>query len=318
MDERKYEVLYYKRTQKVHKSRGVTKIDGVLTIVPSTGRVLLQSSGGTEEEDDCDIDEQDRKLTWKEKQRQHRKKGSISASSTLFSGIQRDVAHSNLDSSSTIQLGGYEVEIVVAKSGESKTNSSPILSQSLPVRRTVVPGAKAIVPNTRLLKPKRLLMQQRTTRGNLNKPKVPANAALSKKAKLNHPSTLKAAPAPSLSPVPTDGQRTPPATDVLLHIPLPNVIRTVLRPHQVSGVDFLWKTLRERKGCILGDGKCMSMTHHVRSEASHSRTFVRDGAWEDLDDHCLHCCFPSHPARQGLSMFKLSFDCSQTIFSILW
>lgn len=40
---------------------------------------------------------------------------------------------------------------------------------------------------------------------------------------------------------------------VLPHIPLPADIRNVLRPHQVQGVDFLWTTLNEKKGCILGD-----------------------------------------------------------------
>jgi hypothetical protein len=40
---------------------------------------------------------------------------------------------------------------------------------------------------------------------------------------------------------------------VLPHLPLPASIRTALRPHQVDGVDFMWRTLNEKKGCILGD-----------------------------------------------------------------
>jgi hypothetical protein len=40
---------------------------------------------------------------------------------------------------------------------------------------------------------------------------------------------------------------------IVPHIPLPGSIRTALKPHQVSGVDFLWRTLTEKQGCILGD-----------------------------------------------------------------
>ena len=40
---------------------------------------------------------------------------------------------------------------------------------------------------------------------------------------------------------------------ILPHISLPASIRAVLRPHQVQGVDFIWRTLKEKKGCILGD-----------------------------------------------------------------
>jgi hypothetical protein len=53
-------------------------------------------------------------------------------------------------------------------------------------------------------------------------------------------------------------------TKVLPHIPLPASIRTVLRPHQVEGVNFMWRTLNEKKGCILGDemglGVCSGLT----------------------------------------------------------
>ena len=44
-----------------------------------------------------------------------------------------------------------------------------------------------------------------------------------------------------------------PATTILPHIPLPASIRNVLRPHQITGVDFLHRTLTEQGGCILGD-----------------------------------------------------------------
>jgi hypothetical protein len=48
---------------------------------------------------------------------------------------------------------------------------------------------------------------------------------------------------------------------VLPHIPLPASIRTVLKPHQIQGVDFLWRTLAEKKGCILGDEMGLGVRH---------------------------------------------------------
>jgi hypothetical protein len=54
-------------------------------------------------------------------------------------------------------------------------------------------------------------------------------------------------------------------TKVLPHIPLPASIRNVLRPHQIEGVDFIWRTLKEKKGCILGDemglGVCLYLLY---------------------------------------------------------
>jgi SNF2 family DNA or RNA helicase len=49
----------------------------------------------------------------------------------------------------------------------------------------------------------------------------------------------------------------------LPHIPLPATIRTVLKPHQIQGVDFLWRTLAEKKGCILGDEMGLGVRHLV-------------------------------------------------------
>ena len=40
----------------------------------------------------------------------------------------------------------------------------------------------------------------------------------------------------------------------LPHIPMPASIRQVLRPHQITGVEFLYRMVTgEKRGCILGD-----------------------------------------------------------------
>ncbi len=41
---RSYEVLYYKRTNKVHKSKGVSRMDGILTVHPHPSNLVTLHS----------------------------------------------------------------------------------------------------------------------------------------------------------------------------------------------------------------------------------------------------------------------------------
>ena len=55
---RRYEVLYYRRSKKVHKARGVSRLDGVLTVsAPPACLATLADAAGPMSS--CDDDEED-------------------------------------------------------------------------------------------------------------------------------------------------------------------------------------------------------------------------------------------------------------------
>ena len=102
--EESYTVLYYKRKNKVHKSKGVSKKDGVLTVVPPPkATVVLQ--GGNQ---------------------------------TVFKGIQREIAKRILQVDDIVVLGSYEVEILSRDTAVSSTTikGKPKPAVLLPRKRT--------------------------------------------------------------------------------------------------------------------------------------------------------------------------------------
>jgi len=79
----KYEVLYYKRTNKVHKAKGVSRMDGILTVHPHPSNlVTLHSNDGTDTNDNdtaadppSDSDEEESgKMSYNQKMKKMRKK----------------------------------------------------------------------------------------------------------------------------------------------------------------------------------------------------------------------------------------------------
>lgn len=241
-----YQVLYYRRTNKVHKSKGVSKIDGILTLDGST-TVALRN-------------EDDDKL--------------------VVSKTSPEIARRALEDDETIVLGGYEVHIVScrSKSGAvavdnkpaaalgSKTKPGttlvrramqPLLGKrtagSLPVRRPVVPlrsinkenpSGVAVEKPVATATTKPLLVARPTAR---SVKKLPSKSLLTNTKPLSRPTAglqRYSAPARTMTTLPSN---------VLPHIPLPATVAQTLRPHQVVGVDFLWKALAEGGGAILAD-----------------------------------------------------------------
>ena len=159
----KYSVLYYKRTNKVHKNKGVTREDGILTISPPPSCICKLVSAATEDDDDdddadntnnstnnnkksaldSDSEEDDgpsnNTYTKKKKYQQMRKKTqngsshkSKSKSGVIFSGVNRDISRRAYDTEregvnvdDTLVLSGqWECEIVsVLSSGTNASNA---------------------------------------------------------------------------------------------------------------------------------------------------------------------------------------------------
>ena len=113
----KYEVLYYKRTNKVHKQKGVSRLDGILTIhLPPSNLVTLAAN---DDEEDISSDEEESSKKFKKKNLKQKKQ-------ILYSSRNMDIVNSLLAKGSfsdddVIVLPSWEVQIVSNLSGVKET-----------------------------------------------------------------------------------------------------------------------------------------------------------------------------------------------------
>jgi DNA repair and recombination RAD54-like protein len=113
-----YEVLYYKRKNKVHTSKGVCKLDGILVVDPGTGKMILKAKTNDNKNDDTDaMMESNTK-----RQQQH--------TSVITSVVNKEIAKKTFQEDETIVLGGYEVQIgdVAATRQNPSSNSENVAS----------------------------------------------------------------------------------------------------------------------------------------------------------------------------------------------
>lgn len=120
----KLSVLYYKRTNKVHKHKGTTKEDGILTIHPPPACTVALHSGDNDDNDDND-DEEDHsaKCTTKKAKKQkwnnarksiangsHRRKSGV-----VFSAVNNDLSRRAFDTTTVEggRLGVNEDDVLV-------------------------------------------------------------------------------------------------------------------------------------------------------------------------------------------------------------
>jgi hypothetical protein len=338
-----YEVLYFQRSNKVHKAKGVSKFDGTLTINVATGAIQLQDSACVEsdndndlvisdddddddDDDDCGNNKRKKKQSYakKQKQKKHRKKktNSVSYSGTDKSLAQR--AEQSLRDDETVILGGFQVQIVSCRSNNSRVGAKlgqamlkPKVNNALQ-SQTIRRSSIGLVSNQSLSSSSsstqaKVMMQQRkfvakplksnfkaTTVPVANnaapqvfvqgvqrllkrKPLLPAIQQPSKLVPLHpRPTTARlescSAARPSQQQLQSQSTRSGTTTEctVCPGIPLTGQIRTALRPHQIEGVEFLWKALvGPEKGAILADEmvsrcwSCCSVYVSLRSWINH-------------------------------------------------
>lgn len=134
-----YHVLYYKQTRKVHKSKGVSKSDGILSINPHTEKVMLF--------------DQD-----------HEGDHTIQVSSTrrpLHSSRNAALAKrfDNLENEENVPLGGYELDILGKAAGgsgaatEPSSTESQAASQNARVPEPVPPPRRGLISRKRPFAP---------------------------------------------------------------------------------------------------------------------------------------------------------------------
>ena len=244
-----YEILYYKRTNKVHKSKGVSKLDGVLILQPQKGTVILRSA--EDDTSDSSNDEEEHRRSKHGSNKQQFKKQS--SSSTIYSGINPTIANRILEEDETFPLGAFEVQIIASKTGiiKNKPRGSGVLGSSLGQAKTL---SKKILVKSKISrpisKPRAVLPQKRP----------PPQNPLTNRTKPLQPIARNSTRtfATSKQPLQNTVGRTFINQNILhesiSHVPLTASIRNALRPHQVSGIEFLWKSLTgDRKGALLAD-----------------------------------------------------------------
>lgn len=317
-----FEVMYYKRTNKVHKTKGVAKSDGVLTVLqhPKLNTVTLYDAPSfevaadeTPDDSSSDDDSEEDTIKGKKKWQKSRKQNKSRSSGVVFSGVQAEIAKraQTFQEDDIVALGGFEVQILgirinkgtapkpkaapsalntlhkpknmfVAKGlgrgtlGHPPRKAAPLQSKRAPTGAKKFPtpllpshasqGLAASTPNDEPTPPVPLPQKSVPQRRPLQSKSILASKnAVGKKISAKSTKTItltKKRPVTSrvddLSPLPPKPAKSPKLAStptILPEIPLPAAIRQVLRPHQVSGVGFLWKALTSSstQGAILAD-----------------------------------------------------------------
>jgi hypothetical protein len=315
-----FEVLYYKRTNKVHKSKGVTKTDGVLTVLqhPKHTVTLYDAAAFQEAADESpddsssDDDGEENTKKGKKKWQQPRKQNKSRSSGVVFSGVQAEIAKraQTFQEDDIVALGCYEVQILgtriskgtvpkpaaassalntlhkpkklfVAKGlgrgplGHPPRKAVPLQSKRAPIGAKKLP-TPLLPPNTLQsigtntpdeptppapLPPKAVLqrgpLQSKSVLASKNAAtkRIGAKSTTVTSLAKKRPVTSRAGAISPHPPKPAKSPKLASTPTILPEIPLPAAIRQVLRPHQVSGVDFLWKALTNSstQGAILAD-----------------------------------------------------------------
>lgn len=278
-----YTVLYYKRkASKVHKAKGASKKDGVLSILPPPQSRITLTDG----------------------------------SNVVFQGILTDIAKrgKTLQEEDILNLGAYEVEVFDKHAGESTSlvggsKSMPSKSSSLLKRKKIL--RIPLHPNSRPLlsknesattpahgkgggpchangrhivqppQPKSTLLdlpsssedesrnvsyQENTQRASMKRG-FSNNKPLRILSKVRKVSTARACAT-------TTARKTSAApkffVDAIGNPNVPHSIKSVLKPHQVSGVSFLWN-------CLTGKGKAQIASPHVSDTEVFKGVVLADG-----------------------------------------
>jgi hypothetical protein len=288
-----YDVLFYKRALagKVHRDKGVAKSDGSLTVDSVTGRATLRETccndeNAIESENEDDDDQKVKKLSWnKRRALQHSKQKVRTSEKVVFAGIVRDLAQRALQIDDVISLGSYDVEIIALRqpsasattgthhrAGHTLKSVTPTSVSNQTMTSVPLQSKRAGQVTTRVMNHISVpLVSKRewpSVKPSAAAGRVPPKQQAAATTMVNTASIL---PLKRKAPLATNSKaaetkerqladQLPESLDTtngtnhgLGHIPLPGSIRSALRPHQVDAVEFLWRRLNERKGCILGD-----------------------------------------------------------------
>lgn len=345
-----YTVLYYKRkVSKVHKSKGVSKLDGTLVIYPPPKATVTLKDGND---------------------------------NVVFRGSNVDIAKraGDLQQDEIVSVGNFEVEIcdrmggtqmvatAVKKNGSvastaSKAGSSTI---SQPFRRPLI-GRRTCLPTESISRSNLNASQNRIPPSRVQPPQPIRKVASSdddsdsdcndikpsamKENAQNLPLKRKNLPLKSVRSLKVQKARklaTTAAGDTLTASNIfvdaigdtpdvPHSIKSVLKPHQITGVSFLWNCLTGNgkaatasphvsddhvfKGAILADGRHIETRHWFFTIFEHYHLTIRfvvclsrNGTGQDTHDYCSSVCLAPTKARSticGCMPFVSSYQLGQ-------
>lgn len=305
-----YDVLFYKKAghSKVHKSKGVSKIDGILSVKHHAQIISLRCADTAVSSDEEEEDERTA-MTWKDRRKKAAKSGP---KGVVYSGKQHGDLIDQIQENISIVIGTYDVEVVALRRSKtvpaqkgitnnalsgagvvrrptkttsllSKTKTATTAPQTLNSRMNAVPLKRKPVARPLPQQPRKRPPAQ--PRKQSSEQPLPAESVYaSPLARTNPPAisrkktnvmesmststtlSAKAETAASLAAAAAlPAKRSPPSAwtppsiaaltnnaSVLPGIPVPAAVRSVLRPHQVTGVEFLWRALTTGRGAILG------------------------------------------------------------------
>lgn len=349
-DVKTFEVLYNKRTNKVHKNKGVSKMDGKLIVYPPPSCLVTLVNASQQDESASDDDQDNhnkKKRSWKK---------SSSTNGPIYSGINTKVskqvfgdASSPLQIDDIITLPAYEVQITAVilnhhddggntpAAGNATLKTAPILKSTTMLQRR---------PLKPLLQSKRAgLAVKKSATSNWQQRRQPPVQPKRGPSTLDSdsdddmdtaPTTTKSAPARLLSttrPNPLLNRKrkvltasvssatnnkvarpTATATTNATSFPgaigscvIPPSIRKILRPHQQTGIAFLFNCLTgasqelqqaaaetavgsDYRGCILADEMGLGKT--LMTIATTHALYRRTKSHVSLSPPLLvFCCF---------------------------
>lgn len=162
----KYIVLYYKRSNKVHKTKGTSRLDGILTIhappsclvklSPETADEQSDFGGDSDDSDDDSDNGTGKKMSFKKKLQARRKKmqknpggrgrsSSSKSSSDIYSKVNFDIARhvfekGFLEEDEIVVLPAWECQIVERKTMRPNNNTTLISKTGLLKSTNTNPG----------------------------------------------------------------------------------------------------------------------------------------------------------------------------------
>jgi hypothetical protein len=330
------------RDKGIAKSDGCLTVDSVTGRAALRETCGNDENAIESENEDCN-DQKAKKLSWNKRRALQQSNQKVRTSEkVVFAGIVRDFSQRALQIDDVISLGSYDVEIIALKqpSASATTGINHLARHTL---KSVTPTSlsnrtMASVPlqskrtgqvTTRVVNHSNVpLVSKREwppAKPSAAAAKVPPKQPAAAPTTVNTTSTLplkrKAPLATNIKAAETKGRQLadqlPESLDATIcstigtnqavgHIPLPASIRGALRPHQLDAVDFLWRRLNEKKGCILGDEMGLGVSEsqifpcHGRAARDVSQVltlFVL--ATENAHDNCIPHGASSSESRKG-------------------
>jgi len=290
-----YTVLYYKRKNKVHKSKGVSKLDGTLTVGSSSSlSVILQSAdtraivyrGGLRSSENntatfeidetiqvgpyeveilsCDNNNDDSNAN-QTKSNLNRKLLDTTNAPRLLGKKRLGLGGSNLNRRAG--LGGSLRSLVgqtrrpttvpSALEVRKRTKSAVDSEESSSDDANISASGPLIGSKTQAILPgfKRPILSRTKTK-TMNSISRASSITANRKRRANLLSSSAITATNSKDTTNGDGNFFPGAIGTLL---VPHSIRKSLRPHQIEGVVFLWN-------CLTGNGKVASVSDHITED----------------------------------------------------